>query len=65
MGIRNRDYMKQPSDDDGQNATPPNSKAEEFARRLLQNRHRLFLCMGVGLVIVAIIAAIIAKLSEH
>jgi len=63
MGIRDRDYMKRPLGDEGRDGTPSDSKAEEFARRLFQNRRRLISYALIGLAILTIIAVIIAKLS--
>jgi hypothetical protein len=63
MGIRNRDYMKRPSDDDGQSGSPSDSKAEELARRFFQKYPRFFLYFGIGLGILIVIALVVAKFS--
>jgi hypothetical protein len=63
MGIRGRDYMKRPSDDDGQGGSPSDSKAEEFARRFLQKYPRFFLYVCIGLGILILIAVVLTKFS--
>jgi uncharacterized membrane protein YukC len=63
MGIRDRDYMKRPSDDDGQSDSSSESKAEEFVSRFFQKHPRFVLYVGIGLVILIVIALIVAKFS--
>jgi hypothetical protein len=58
MGIRDRDYMKRRPDDDGSSSE---SKAEEFAQRLLKKFPRLFLYCGIGMVILILIVLAILK----
>jgi hypothetical protein len=64
MGILDRDYMKRPSDDDGQSDSSSESKAEEFVSRFLQKHPRFFLYVGIGLGALLIIAFIVAMFSE-
>lgn len=63
MGIRDRDYMKRPSDDDDQDGSSSESKAEEFAQKLLKKNSRLILFVGIGLGILIVIALLVAKYS--
>src|SRR5688572_17236005 len=49
MGIRNRDYMKRPSDDDDERTSSPESRAEEFAQRVLARSRKLLLIGGIVL----------------
>jgi hypothetical protein len=64
MGIRDRDYMKRPSDDDGERSSSPESKAEEFARRVLARSRKLLLIGGIALAILIIVALIMSKMSS-
>jgi hypothetical protein len=63
MGIRDRDYMKRPSDDDGQSDSSSESKAEEFVSRFFRKHPRFVLYVGIGLGILIVIALIVAKFS--
>jgi hypothetical protein len=64
MGIRDRDYMKRPSDeDDGEGRSSSESKAEEFISRFLQRHPRFFLYVGIGLGVLLVIGVIVAKFS--
>ena len=63
MGIRDRDYMKRPSDDGGQHGSPPDSKAEELARRFFTKYPHFLLYFGIAIGIMIVIALIIAKYS--
>ena len=49
MGIRDRDYMKRPSDDDDGRSSSPESRAEEFAQRVLARSRKLILIGGIVL----------------
>jgi hypothetical protein len=62
MGMRDRDYMKRPSDDDG--ASGSDSKAEEFAQRFLRKYPRFFLYCGIGLGVLIVIALVVAKFNS-
>jgi len=62
MGIRDRDYMKRPSD--GDDDSSPESKAEEFAQRVLARSRKLILIGGIVLAIVIIVALIMSKMSS-
>ena len=63
MGIRNRDYMKRPSDGDDERSSSPESGAEEFAQRVLARSRKLLLIGGIVLAIVIIVALIVSKVS--
>ena len=63
MGIRDRDYMKRPSDDDGDEVTPPRSKAEEFAERMLARSRKLMLIGGIALATLIIVALALSQFS--
>jgi hypothetical protein len=65
MAIRERDYMKRPPDDDGQNGHPSDSKPEELVRKFLQKYPRFLLYLGIGFAILIVIAVIISKLSDR
>jgi hypothetical protein len=66
MGIQNRDYMKRPADDDDdRQASSSESSAEEFLTRFLQRHPRLFIYVGVGLAIVAVVAVLVAVLANR
>ena len=64
MGIRDRDYMKRPSDDDEQNGSSSDSRAEEFAQRILKKYSRLFLYVGIAIGVLLVIALVVARLSN-
>jgi len=61
MGIRDRDYMKRPPDDGDDSS--PESKAEEFAQRVLARSRKLILIGGIVLGIVIVVALILSRLS--
>ena len=61
MSIRDRDYMKRPSDDDDDPS--PESRAEEFAQRVLARSRKLILIGGIVLGIVVVIALIMLRFS--
>jgi len=63
MGIRDRDYMKRPSDDEGGNSAPSASKVEAFFSEFLRKHPRLFLVILLVLAAAILIAAIVAKIS--
>ena len=63
MGIRDRDYMKRPSDDDDERSSSPESKAEEFAQRILARSRKLILIGGIALGILIVIALIMSRFS--
>jgi hypothetical protein len=63
MGIRDREYMKKPSDDDGRQSSSTDSKLEEFLSGFLARHPRFFLYVSIGLVVLVIAALIIAKVS--
>jgi hypothetical protein len=64
MSIRDRDYMKRPSGDDGKRGSPSDSEAGEFASRFLKKHPRFLLYMGIGLVALIVIAFIVDKFSN-
>jgi hypothetical protein len=61
MGIRDRDYMKRPSDDDGKGDS--SSKAEELAQKFLSKFPQFLMYCGIGLVVLIVIALVILKFS--
>lgn len=63
MGIKDRDYMKQPSDDGGESGSSSESRAEELAQRMLARSRKLVLIGGIGLGILIVIALVMSKLS--
>jgi uncharacterized MAPEG superfamily protein len=68
MGIRDRDYMKRPSDDDGPrgssySSSSTDSRAEEIARRFFEKYPRFFLYLGIGIGILIVAAVVFGKLS--
>lgn len=62
MGVRDRDYMKRPSDDDGKK--DPSSKAEELAQKFLDNFPKFLMYGGIGLVVLIVIVLIIVKFTS-
>ena len=63
MGIRSRDYMKRPSDDDGNRPPSNDGKVEVFLSRFLQRHPRFFVYLTIALAILVIIALVLAKFS--
>ena len=63
MGVRDRDYMKRPSDDDDEQNSSPESKAEEFAQRVLARSRKALLICGIVLGIVIVVALIVSRFS--
>ena len=63
MSIRDRDYMKRPSDDDGEGGSSSESRAEEFTQRVLARSRKLVLIGGIVLGILIIIALVMSKIS--
>ncbi len=61
MGIRDRDYMKRRPDNDDDSS--PESRAEEFAQRVLARSRKLIVIGGIALGILLLVALIIAKFS--
>jgi hypothetical protein len=64
MGILNRDYMKRPSDDDGGSFSSPDSQVEAFLSAFLKRHPRFFVYVGLGLVVLIIIALLAVKFSS-
>jgi len=64
MGIRDRDYMKRPSDDDGPHNSSSDSNAEEFARGFLEKHPRFFLYVSISVGVLIVAAVIISKFSQ-
>ena len=54
--------MKRPSD--GDDDSSPESKAEEFAQRVLARSRKLILIGGIVLAIVIIVGLIVSKMSS-
>jgi hypothetical protein len=63
MGVRDRDYMKRPSDDDDERSSSPESRAEEFAQRVLARSRKALLICGIVLGIVIVVALILSRYS--
>jgi hypothetical protein len=63
MGIRSRDYMKRPSDDDGERPSTPEGKLEDFLSGFLQRHPRFFVYLGIALVVLIIVGLLLAKFS--
>jgi hypothetical protein len=63
MGIRDRDYMKRPSDDDDERNSSLESRAEEMAQRILVRSRKAILIVGIALVILIVAGLIVAKFS--
>ena len=70
MGIRDRDYMKRPSDGDGQyrggheydaDDLPEYSKAEQIAQMILTKYRKFFLVGGILLVVLIVGTLIVAR----
>jgi hypothetical protein len=65
MGIRDREYMKRPSDHDGGQAPPPDSRLEAFFSGFLQRHPRFFVYFGICLVVLIVITILVAKFSAN
>lgn len=63
MGIRSRDYMKRPSDDDGERPSTPDAKFEAFLSGFLRRHPRFFLYLGIALAALILVALLVAKFS--
>jgi len=63
MGIRDRDYMKRPSDDDDSREPAPRSKVEAFLVGFFQRHPRFFLYAGISLVVLIVTAFIVVHFS--
>ena len=61
MGIRDRDYMKRPSDDDGRRGGSSESDLEEWVGRIFRNKRRLILYAGIGLGVLIVVAFLMAR----
>jgi hypothetical protein len=61
MGIQDRDYMKRPSGDDPDSS--PESKAGEFAQRVLARSRKAILICGILLGALLVIALIVSRFS--
>ena len=55
--------MKRPSDGDDERSSSPESRAEEFAQRVLARSRKMLIVGGIVLGILIIIAFVMAKLS--
>ena len=63
MGIRDRDYMKRPSDDDAQRASSPDARLEACLSGFLSRHPRFFLVAGVGLAVLIVLAIVVTKVA--
>lgn len=61
MGIRGRDYMKRPSDDDSERASMPDAKLEEFFSTFFQKHPRFALYFGIAVATLVLAAIVLAK----
>ena len=64
MGIRGRDYMKRPADDEAPRAPSLDGKLEEFFSGFLNRHPRFLLLAGVALAVLVVLAIVVAKLTE-
>jgi hypothetical protein len=64
MGIFNRDYMRRPSDDNGGSSSSPDTEVEAFLGDFLKRHPRFFVCVGLGFVVLIIIALLAVKFSS-
>ncbi len=64
MGIRSRDYMKRPSEGDGDRPSTPDGKVEAWLSGFLERNPRFFVYLGAAIVALVIIAFLIAKFSK-
>jgi len=65
MGIRDRDYMKNPSDEGGEGTSSTDSKIEVFFSGFLQTNPRVFLYVRIGLGALIVIGLVIAIISSR
>jgi len=63
MGIKSRDYMKRPSDDDGDPPSTPDSNLEAFLSGFLKRNPRFFLYLTLAIAALIIIGLLIAKFT--
>ena len=63
MGIRDRDYMRRPSDDDAERASSPDAKLEAFLSGFLGRHPRFLLVAGLVLAALVILAIVASKLA--
>lgn len=61
MGIRNRDYMKRPSDGDDERASEPDARLEGFFSAFLEKHPKFFRYSGIALVAIFILTIVLAK----
>jgi hypothetical protein len=57
--------MKRRSDDGDWNRPAPDGALEAFLTRLLQKHRRLWVCIGIGLAVLAIAALVVARFSDR
>jgi hypothetical protein len=55
--------MKRPSGDDGEDGSSSESRAEEFAQRVLARSRKLILIGGIVLAILIVVALLVSKFS--
>ena len=55
--------MKRPSDDEDEESPSPESKAEEFAQRVLARSRKAILIFGIALGVVIVVALIVSRFS--
>jgi len=63
MGIRDRDYMKRPSDDDARRASSPDARLEAFLSGFLSRHPRFFLGAGIMLAVLIVLAIVVSKVA--
>jgi len=63
MGIRDRDYMKRPSDDEASRGSSAESKAEDFLSKFVQKHPRFFLYVAIGFAVLIVISLVVVHFS--
>jgi len=53
--------MKRRADGDGNYNSPPESKAEQFAQRLLAKSGKILLILGIALAVIILVAFLVTK----
>lgn len=60
MGLQDRDYMREPRDDEVDRSSSAAEGVEAFLSRLLQRHPRFFIYLGIGLVVVIFLGLLLA-----
>jgi len=64
MGLSDRDYMKRPSEDDGERGASPDAKLEALLSGFLSRHPRFFITAGVGLAVLILVSILVAKITD-